>query len=79
MSEESPQVSGSHENFKGDPPRKLQGCLFHFNLEVEVEVVWRHTIVSQRKVRPADKMCITTTVCSVDGQIDLNSIDSFAM
>ena len=38
MSEESPQVSGSHENFKGDLPRKLQGCLFHFNLEVEVEV-----------------------------------------
>ena len=71
MSEESPQVSGSHENFKGDLPRKLQGCLFHFNLEVEVEVgvVWCHTIVSQRKVRPADKMCITTTttVCSVDG------------
>ena len=52
-------MSGSHENFKGDLPRKLQGCLFHFNLEVEVEVgvVWRHTILSQRKVRPADKMC----------------------
>ena len=58
MSEESPQVSGSHENFKGDLPRKLQGCLFHFNLEVEVEVgvVWCHTILSQREVRPADIM-----------------------
>ena len=75
------RCQGVMSHFKGDLPRKLQGCLFHFNLEVEVEVgvIWCHTIVSQRKVRPADKMCITTTVYSVDGQIDLNSINSFAM